>query len=99
MNICPRCGLPEYACICDQISKENQKITIKTEKRRYGKMITIVSGFDKGTDIKKIAKELKNELACGGTIKNNEIELMGDHKKRVKQALIKQGFDESQIIE
>jgi translation initiation factor 1 len=56
----------------------------------------VISGFDKGTDIKKIAKELKNEFACGGTYKNDTVELQGDHQKKIKPFLVKLGFDESQ---
>ena len=87
------------ACICDQIAKSSQKIQIKTDKKRYGKIVTIVTGFENGINVKKIAKELKNELACGGTYKDNIIELQGDHRKRIKSLLIKQGFDENSIQE
>ena len=48
-------------------------------------------------DIKKIAKALKNELACGGTYKDNAIELQGNHEKKVKAILVKLGFDEESI--
>ena len=59
-------------------------------------MQTIVTGFE-GVAIKDIAKKLKTELACGGTVKNNAIELQGDHKNKIKALLIEEGFDESQI--
>ena len=59
--------------------------------------MTIVSGFEPGMDIKKIAKSLKNELACGGTFKDNMIELQGNHTKKVKEILVKLGFDEDSI--
>ncbi len=97
MEICPKCGLPKEACICEQIAKSSQRIKITTDKKRYGKIITIIRGFDKGVDVKKIAKTLKNELACGGTCKKNTIELQGDHRKKIKEALVKQGFDEESI--
>ena len=66
-------------------------------KRRYGKTATQVLGFEKDIDIKKIAKSLKNELACGGTSKDGIIELMGDHRKKVKPILVELGFEESSI--
>jgi translation initiation factor 1 len=97
MEICPKCGLPMQACVCEQIAKGSQRIQVKTDKKRYGKIVTIVLGFDSSVDIKKIAKALKNELACGGTYKNGEIELQGDHTKRIKPLLIKMGFEESSI--
>ena len=49
------------------------------------------------TTVKKIAKALKNELACGGTYKDDVIELQGEHVKKVKPALVKLGFDEESI--
>jgi len=97
MEICPKCGLPKQACVCEQIVKDSQRIKVAIEKKRYGKMVTIVTGFDKGIDVKKIAKALKNELACGGTYKNDAIELQGNHLKRIKAILVKLGFNEESI--
>jgi translation initiation factor 1 len=99
MEICPKCGLPKQACVCEQIAKSSQRITVTTDKKRYGKIVTIVTGFDSGVDVKKTAKALKNELACGGTYKDNAIELQGDHTKRIKPILVKLGFEEDSISE
>ena len=99
MDICPKCGLPTQACVCDQIVKSLQRIRVTTDKKRYGKIVTIVSGFDNAIDIKKVAKELKNELACGGTYKDKTIELQGEHTKKIKILLGKMGFDEESIID
>ena len=96
MDICPKCGLPLQACVCEDIAKTEQRIQVQTEKKRFGKVITSISGFQ-GVDLKTIAKNLKQELACGGTIKNNEVELQGDHSKNVKRALVKLGFSEGTI--
>ncbi|MCX6749450.1 MAG: stress response translation initiation inhibitor YciH [Candidatus Pacearchaeota archaeon] len=93
MEICPKCGLPKQACVCEQIVKSAQRIRVSTDKKRYGKIVTLVTGFESGIDIKKITKSLKNGLACGGTCKENIIELQGDHRKKIKEILIKLGFD------
>jgi len=97
MNICPKCGLPKEACICEEIAKSEQRVVIKTERRKFGKLTTVVTGLGKDVNIKDVAKSLKNELACGGTIKNGEIELQGDHRKKIKEELIRLGFKEEQI--
>ena len=97
MEICPKCGLPKPACVCEQIEKSSQRIRITNDKKRYGKIVTIISGFDNQIGIKKVAKELKNQLACGGTVKNQIIELQGDHTKKVKPILVKLGFEEESI--
>jgi len=96
MDICPKCGLPLQACVCEDIIKTEQRIQVKTETKKFGKIITVISGF-RDVDLKKIAKDLKRELACGGTIKNNLIELQGNHSKSVKKVLTKLGFSEDTI--
>ena len=97
MEICPKCGLPEAACVCADIAKTQQNIEVKTEKRRFGKVNTIISGFDDGVDIKAIVKKLKAKRACGGTMKNKKIELQGNHKGFIKAILVAEGFSEEQI--
>ncbi len=99
MEICPKCGLPEQACVCEQIVKGSQRIKVSVDRKRYGKLVTIVSGFESGIDIKKIAKSLKNELACGGSFKDDMVILQGDHRGKIKNALVKLGFNEESIDE
>ena len=97
MDICPKCGLPLAACVCGDIAKTQQQIAVTTEKRRFGKVNTMISGFDDGVDTKDIAKQLKMKRACGGTVKNNVIELQGNHKGHIKPILVSMGFSEDQI--
>lgn len=97
MDICPKCGLPIQACVCKEIAKTEQRIKIKTDERRYGKVITLVTGLSNDVDMKELAKKLKSELACGGTVKNNIIELQGNHRKKVKPILARFGFPEDTI--
>jgi translation initiation factor 1 len=93
MNICNTCGLPKELCVCENIAKENQQITLTAVKKKFGKKNTVIEGIDtKQIDIKELTKKLKNLLACGGTSKGGKIELQGDHKQRVKEELIKLGF-------
>ena len=99
MEICPKCGLPMPACVCGEIAKTQASISVTTEKRRFGKVNTIISGFDDGVNIKDIAKKLKMKRACGGTVKNKVIELQGNHKGFIKSILVKEGFSEDQIEE
>jgi translation initiation factor 1 len=92
-NICPKCGLPKEICVCEDIAREQQKITIVVDKRRYGKMMTIVDGIDPHElDLDSLISNLKSICACGGTIKDGKIELQGDHRAKVKQSLEKMGF-------
>lgn len=96
-EICPTCGLPKNLCVCGQIAKEQQKIKIRTAKKRFRKLVTILTGFDDEKTAKELAKLLKRKLACGGTSKNKEIELQGDHVKKVKEVLLSEGYKEELI--
>ena len=90
--MCPKCGLSLELCVCETIAKEEQHINVKTVKRRFGKLTTVVEGIDqKDINIKDLAKKLKAKLACGGTVKESRIELQGEHIKKVKEELKKRG--------
>ena len=39
----------------------------------------------------------KQMCACGGTAKKGQIELQGDHKRRVKEVLANMGFSSEDI--
>lgn len=93
----PTFGLPTQADAFEEIAKSDQHISVATETRRYGKVITLVSGLDKTVDLKDVARSLKEGLACGGTVKNSVIELQGNHLKRVKPILARLGFSEESI--
>ncbi len=78
----------------DAIAVEQMQLRITTDSRRYGKMMTIVSGFDDGNvDPKKLGKELKAKCACGGGFKDGHIELQGDHARKVQKLLEEMGFE------
>ena len=96
---CSVCGLPKDLCICGTISQEGQRIRVYTKRVSFKKVVTIIEGLDpKIADTKTITKTLKNKLACGGTYKNNYIELQGDHIDKAKKILIDSGFPESAFV-
>ncbi|MBW2977055.1 translation initiation factor [Candidatus Woesearchaeota archaeon] len=92
-DVCPKCGLVKELCVCETIAKESQLITVYLERKKFRKFCTIIEGIDqKDIDIKDLAKKLKAQFACGGTVKEGKIELQGDHKSKVKEILVKMGF-------
>ena len=74
--------------------KDPAKHRLHTAKeKRRGKIVTIVKPFyieDK--ELKSLLKKLKSSLGCGGTVKENTIELQGEVSARVKDFLLKEGF-------
>jgi len=98
-KICPVCGLPEELCICKKAAAEVQPITVRTEVRQYGKLTTVIEGFDKTVNLKDIVRILKTKFACGGSFDKEKriIELQGNHIAKIKKELAAVGFSEQNI--
>ena len=97
-SVCSKCGLPQDLCVCETIAKEEQRIRIRKDRKRYGKIYTIIEGIESDNiNLKDLTKKLKNKFACGGTHKDGKIELQGDHARRVKEELVKLGFNKDTI--
>ena len=92
-EVCPVCGLPKDICVCKEIAKEQQRIRVRLEKRKWGRAMTIIDGLDDGcTDLNELAKKLKTICACGGMVM-----LQGDQREKVKELLIELGYPEENI--
>ena len=90
-------GLPDELGIDEDFARSQQRLTVRVESRRYGKPVTLVSGFDPdltdGDDLKELASELKREVGAGGTVRDGTIEVQGDHADRMPGLLRDRGFD------
>ena len=97
-EICPVCGLPKDLCVCEEMSKEQQRIRIRLETRKWGKKSTVIDGIDsKDVKLNRLAATLKAKCACGGTAKDEKIILQGDHRDIVKDVLVDLGFPSENI--
>ena len=97
-EVCKKCGLPLNLCVCEELEKEETRIVVRLEMRRFRKPTTMIEGLNpKRTDLDKIARQLKSQLACGGTAKDGYVLLQGDHRDTIKDHLIRLGFNESSI--
>ena len=62
-------------------------------KGRKGKGVTTLSGFNMSeSELKVLAKQLKQKCSTGGTVKNGMIEIQGDHREILKVELQKRGL-------
>jgi translation initiation factor 1 len=75
---------------------EPAKQTIRVavdKKRRAGKTVTVANGFQHTSEsLAKLAAALKKKCGSGGTAKDGEIEIQGEHVARVSEELKKLGY-------
>ena len=75
----------------EQIVESDGTVRIRREtKGRKGKGVTTVSGLAE-SDLKTLAKQLKQTCSTGGTVKDGVIEIQGDHRDTLKAQLEKLG--------
>lgn len=97
-DTCSVCGLSEELCVCEEVAMQESRIKVLLDKRKWGKIYTVISGLDpKEFDLKPLAKRLRSKLACGGTVKDSNIELQGNHEYRIIGILEEMGFDANSI--
>jgi len=96
-DINPNSGIEDELDISDSLARAEQKIKVTTDSRSYNKEMTVVKGLGDDIDLSELASSLKSKLACGGTAKDGQIELQGDHKHRIKDVLAEEGFDKDNI--
>jgi translation initiation factor 1 len=62
-------------------------------KRRAGKTVTVATGFQHTEEaLARVAQTLKKKCGSGGTAKEGEIEIQGDHAAKVADELRKLGY-------
>jgi translation initiation factor 1 len=99
-GICPTCGWPQRDCKCStQFARDEAlpaKITAKLrveKKGRGGKTVTVVYDLPHNASfLKDLASELKRACGTGGTVVDNTVEIQGDLRDRVRDALAKKGY-------
>jgi translation initiation factor 1 len=93
---CPQCEYSIDNCQCKTSAVANSDGTVRISrdtKGRKGKGVSIISGIalnDGG--LKIIAKKLKQQCGCGGSVKNQTIEMQTDQRDKLKAALEKDGY-------
>ena len=71
-----------------------QDLRIHLIRKGGGKIVTVIRGY-KGSkkDLKTLGKYLQSSCSTGGTFKQNEIALQGDFREKVKNLLLKKGYN------
>jgi len=81
------------------LAPEEQLLRVILEtKHRAGKTVTIVYGFEGAdADLEALGKALKNFCGTGGSVKDGEIIIQGDHRQKVFQYLKQKGFTKAKL--
>jgi translation initiation factor 1 len=81
------------------LPNEEQPLRVILEtKHRAGKTVTIVYGFQgKEEDMNALGKALKNHCGTGGSVKDGEIIIQGDHRQKVFQFLKLKGYNKTKL--
>lgn len=77
-----------------------QELKIKLDaKQRAGKVVTLIRGFGgKQADLEDLGKTLKTFCGTGGSVKENEIIVQGDHGDKILSWLHKKGYSKAKRI-
>lgn len=95
-TMCPGCNKQKQQCVCKKqqtIPKDGIVRLMRETKGRKGKGVTLINGVPLApTELKKLAKSLKQKCGSGGSIKNGVIEIQGDHRDTLEKELSVRGY-------
>src|SRR6187397_1662773 len=99
-KVCPGCGWPAKDCKCstkrgvDQSFPARVVAKLRMEKKgRGGKTVTVVYGLPRNADfLRDLGQDLKRACGAGGTATEDGVEIQGDLRERVRDALMKRGY-------
>jgi translation initiation factor 1 len=101
-KVCSECRKPVSKCTCKKKKpkiplkiKQDGVIRIRREvKGRKGKTVTAIYGFQfDQSNLKALAKQLKQQCGTGGSVKDDMIIIQGDHRETLMKLLKAQGHN------
>jgi translation initiation factor 1 len=98
--VCERCEKPESECACPPepapsslLPPNKQTAKLAVEKRKKGKVVTVVRGLAAGTNnLPALLARLKHACGAGGTLDGESLEVQGDHLERLRKLLGEMGY-------
>ncbi|HEY4001797.1 MAG TPA: translation initiation factor [Candidatus Xenobia bacterium] len=87
---CARCK--HLPCICPPLSAQTAKIQLQ-KGGRGGKVVTVVFNLDvKDEVLRDLLRTLQKACGTGGTVKDGQIEIQGDHRDTIEAKLKASGL-------
>lgn len=80
------------------LEDSDQILRIHLDRRKGNKEVTIVKGLEGSEDeLKALGKMLKTKCGGGGTVKDGEILIQGNHREKVRKLLIDEGYRNTKL--
>jgi translation initiation factor 1 len=96
---CAVCEQPLEACTCPRggdgevLLPRQQTAIVQRVKRSKGKIVTAVTGLDPAaSDLPALLKQLKSTCGAGGTVRDDTVEVQGEHRDKVASVLREMGY-------
>jgi translation initiation factor 1 len=97
-RMCPGCRRPVAQCTCRQAAAPAAAAdgivrVLRETKGRGGKAVTVVRGAPgDAAAVLKLGQDLRAACGSGGTVKDGNIEVQGDHVEKVMALLQQRGL-------
>ena len=95
---CERCGKLEQDCQCPPVPEpsvppQQQTARVGTEKRKRGKVVTVIRGLINDGALPSLLTALKTACGAGGSSDDDgTLEIQGEHVERIAQQLLALGY-------
>lgn len=87
---------PEATAVSDKEKAAMKVYVSRDKKHRAGKQVTLIQGLE-GSDevLESLLSKLKSLCSAGGSLKEGELIIQGDHVRKVIEYFLKNGYKQT----